>query len=44
MNFAPLMQGKVDATAATDTGLAVAKQKGLDEVNVMEVKKLFECA
>ncbi|WP_318263787.1 ABC transporter substrate-binding protein [Peribacillus simplex] len=38
LNFAPLMQGKVDATAATDTGLAVAKQKGLDEVNVMEVK------
>ncbi|WP_110929638.1 ABC transporter substrate-binding protein [Bacillus massiliglaciei] len=38
LNFAPLMQGKVDAAAATDTGLVVAKQKGLDEVNVMEVK------
>jgi NitT/TauT family transport system substrate-binding protein len=28
----------VDATAATDTGLLVGKQKGLGEVNVMEVK------
>jgi NitT/TauT family transport system substrate-binding protein len=37
-NFAPLMQGQVDATAATDTGLAVAKQKGLGEVNVIDVK------
>lgn len=38
LNFAPLMQGQVDATAATDTGLLVGKQKGLSEVNVMEVK------
>ena len=37
-NFAPLMQGQVDATAATDTGLFLAKQKGLGDVNVMEVK------
>jgi NitT/TauT family transport system substrate-binding protein len=37
-NFAPLMQGQVDATAATDTGLAAGKQKGLGAVNVMEVK------
>ncbi|KAB7705563.1 PhnD/SsuA/transferrin family substrate-binding protein [Bacillus aerolatus] len=37
-NFAPLMQGQVDATAATDTGLLVGKQKGLGEVNVLEVK------
>ncbi|KAA9029458.1 ABC transporter substrate-binding protein [Niallia endozanthoxylica] len=37
-NFAPLMQGQVDATAATDTGLFLAKQKGLSDVNVMEVK------
>lgn len=37
-NFAPLMQGQVDATAATDTGLAVAKQKGLGKVNVIDVK------
>lgn len=38
LNFAPLMQGQVDATAATDTGLLVGKQKGLGEVNVMDVK------
>jgi NitT/TauT family transport system substrate-binding protein len=37
-NFAPLMQGQVDATAATDTGLYLGKQKGLGDVNVMEVK------
>ncbi len=37
-NFAPLMQGQVDATAATDTGLFLAKQKGLGEVNVIDVK------
>ncbi|WP_156289387.1 ABC transporter substrate-binding protein [Oceanobacillus salinisoli] len=37
-NFAPLIQGQVDATAATDTGLYTAKQKDLGEVNVMEVK------
>lgn len=38
LNFAPLIQGQVDATAATDTGLLIGKQKGLGEVNVMEVK------
>lgn len=38
LNFAPLMQGQVDATAATDTGLLVGKLKGLGEVNVIEVK------
>jgi len=38
LNFAPLMQGQVDATAATDTGLVVGKLKGLGEVDVMEVK------
>ncbi|MDO9277025.1 MAG: ABC transporter substrate-binding protein [Polaromonas sp.] len=38
LNFAPLMQGQVDATAATDTGLLVGKQRGLGDVNVMEVK------
>ncbi|OMP66046.1 ABC transporter substrate-binding protein [Domibacillus epiphyticus] len=38
LNFAPLMQGQVDATAATDTGLVIGKQKGLGEVNVLEVK------
>jgi len=35
LNFGPLMEGKVDATAATDTGLWAAEQKGLDEVNVL---------
>lgn len=39
LNFAPLMQGQVDATAATDTGLAIGRQKGLGEVNVMEVRQ-----
>jgi len=38
LNFAPLMQGQVDATAATDTGLLVGRQKGLGEVNVIEVR------
>jgi NitT/TauT family transport system substrate-binding protein len=38
LNFLPLMQGQIDATAATDTGLLVGKQKGLGDVNVMEVK------
>jgi NitT/TauT family transport system substrate-binding protein len=38
LNFAPLMQGQVDATAATDTGLAVARQRGLSDVNVIEVR------
>ena len=38
LNFAPLMQGQVDATAATDTGLFNGQQKSLGEVNVMEVK------
>ena len=39
LNFAPLMQGQVDATAATDTGLLVGKQRGLEDVNVMEVRQ-----
>ena len=38
LNFAPLMQGQVDATAATDTGLLVGRQRGLGEVNVMKVR------
>jgi len=37
LNFAPLMQGQVDATAATDTGLLIGRRRGLPEVNVMEV-------
>ena len=35
LNFGPLMEGRVDATAATDTGLWAAQQKGLGEVNVI---------
>ena len=38
LNFAPLMQGQVDATAATDTGLAVGLRKGVGEVDVMHVR------
>ena len=38
LNFAPLIQGQVDATAATDTGLLVGKQRGLGDVNVIEVR------
>ena len=37
LNFAPLRQGQVDATAATDTGLAIGRRRGLGEVDVMEV-------
>jgi NitT/TauT family transport system substrate-binding protein len=37
LNFAPLLQGQVDATAATDTGLAVGRRKGIGAVNVMPV-------
>lgn len=38
LNFAPLIQGQVDATAATDTGLLVGRAKGLGEVDVIEVR------
>lgn len=38
LNFAPVIQGQVDATAATDTGLYVGKLKGLGDVDVIEVK------
>lgn len=41
LNFGPLMQGLVDATAATDTGLATGKAKGLAAVDVMQVKDYF---
>jgi NitT/TauT family transport system substrate-binding protein len=37
LNFAPLLQGQVDATAATDTGLLIGRRRGLGEVNVIEV-------
>lgn len=39
LNFAPLMQGQVDATAATDTGLAIGRRRGLADVHVMEVRE-----
>lgn len=38
LNFAPLIQGQVDATAATDTGLYVGALKGLPDVDVIEVR------
>ncbi|WP_035691976.1 ABC transporter substrate-binding protein [Azospirillum halopraeferens] len=38
LNFAPVIQGQVDATAATDTGLLVARRKGLGDVDVIEVR------
>ena len=41
LNFAPLMQGQVDATAATDTGLLIGRRRGLPEVNVMEVGRFL---
>ena len=37
LNFAPLLQGQVDATAATDTGLAIGRRRGLPDVDVIEV-------
>ena len=37
LNFAPLLQGQVDATAATDTGLLIGRTRGIGEVNVIEV-------
>jgi NitT/TauT family transport system substrate-binding protein len=37
LNFAPLLQGQVDATAATDTGLLVGRRRGLGDVDVIEV-------
>lgn len=37
LNFAPVIQGQVDATAATDTGLYIGKLKGLGEVDVINV-------
>ena len=42
LNFGPLLEGKVDATAATDTGLWAAQQKGLGEVNVIWVRDYLD--
>jgi NitT/TauT family transport system substrate-binding protein len=41
LNFGPLMNNQVVATAATDTGLYDAKQKGLGEVDVIDVKNVL---
>ena len=41
LNFAPLINGEVDATAATDTALVTALANGLAEVEVMAVKDYF---
>ncbi len=38
LNFAPLLQGQVDATAATDTGLLAGRRKGLADFDVIEVR------
>jgi len=38
LNFAPLLQGRVDASAATDTGLLVGRRRGLGDVNVMNMR------
>ena len=38
LNFGPVMQGQVDATAATDTGLYVGELRGLKDFNVIEVR------
>jgi NitT/TauT family transport system substrate-binding protein len=42
LNFGPLIEGQVDATAATDTGLWSARQKGLGEVNVIWAKDYLD--
>lgn len=38
LNFAPLLQGQVDATAATDTGLLIGRRRGLTDIDVLEVR------
>jgi NitT/TauT family transport system substrate-binding protein len=42
LNFGPLLEGRVDATAATDTGLWAARQKGLGEVNVIWARDFLD--
>lgn len=39
LNFSPLIRGQVDATAATDTGLVLARRRGLKEFDVIQVAK-----
>jgi len=40
-NFGPLIQGQVDAQATTDTGLFLARQQGLGEVDVLWVREVL---
>ena len=39
--FGPLIQGQLDAQAATDTGLFLARQQGLGEVDVLWVRDVL---
>src|SRR3954471_24726121 len=41
LNFAPLLQGQVEATAATDTGLLVGRRRGLGDIDVLEVGRFL---
>ena len=41
LNFAPLLQGQVDATAATDTGLLIGRRRGLVDIDVLEVRNFL---
>jgi len=40
-NFGPFIQGQVDAQATTDTGLYLARQQGLGDVDVMWVRDVL---
>lgn len=40
-NFGPLIQGQLDAQATTDTGLYLARARGLGEVDVMWVRDVL---
>jgi NitT/TauT family transport system substrate-binding protein len=40
-NFGPLIQGQIDAQAATDTGLFLARQQGLGEVDTIWVREVL---
>jgi NitT/TauT family transport system substrate-binding protein len=42
LNFGPLMEGKVDAAAATDIGLWAAQQKDLGGVNVIWARDFLD--
>jgi len=40
-NFAPFIQGQIDAQASTDTGFYLARQQGLADVDVMWVRDVL---